>query len=385
MAGAPIPSADCGGRCPEATTSVATTGLCLDDGTPVAVVVTRDCDGVVTEDGWLDLTTGIFAAGPPPPGTSACTTDNYDFALSGWLCDTLPDGSVAGIALVQIERDARGAVIGITLIGIDGLPYVPVGAMARCPEDRLAAEVLCDAGAANAPFVRFYTYSPVGAIPARDTDLDGNPYVVVGPAVRCLTEIDDSTPVDVNVTNTPLPISDGGGSITVDGTVDVGNWRDDAEYVVLCDDSTDPPTPFVRRFDVSDTGVVTVTDAELDGVTPYAVVGNAVICLSGAPIEVIADPTADLRAGRFLLSGIGSWSLGVDTGGGKVKSVTFRCRSGGAVGSVSITDDFGNTFPLLAGESETWSVSALEDELTGTLTVTTTDANDAVVVLWTEV
>ena len=107
MAGAPLPNAaDCAGAdCPELTTSVATAGLCLDDGTPIAAVVTRDCNGVVTEDGWIDLTTGIFTAGPPPPGTSSCSSDNYDFALSGWLCDILPDGSVAGIALVQIERD----------------------------------------------------------------------------------------------------------------------------------------------------------------------------------------------------------------------------------------------------------------------------------------
>jgi hypothetical protein len=365
MAGAPILQGDCR-DCPEATTSIATTGLCLDDATPIAIVVTRDCNGVVTEDGWLDLTTGIFTPGPPPPGTAACTTDNYDFALSGWLCDILPDGSVAGIALVQIERNASGAVIGITLIGVDGLPYVPVGIMTRCPEDRLAAEVLCDAGAAGIPFVRFYTYSPVGSIPARDTDLDGAPYVVVGPVVRCIEE----------VTGT-------GGDPVV---VDVNNWRDDAEYVVLCDQGT-ADAPFVRRFDVSDTGVVTATDTELDGTTAYFAVGPVGVCaLDLGSIQVVADPDANVRAGMVLLSGVGdSWTLGVDSGGGKVKSITIVRRAGGTAASVTVADDFGNVTAVISGESLTWGVSALEDEITGTFVVATTNAGDRVLVLWTEV
>jgi hypothetical protein len=82
--------------------------------------------------------------------------------------------------------------------------------------------------------------------------------------------------------------------------------------------------------------------------------------------------------------GAGSWSLGVDTGGGKAKSVTFRRRTGGTSGSVTVDDDFGNSTVLSVGESETWSVTGLEDELTGTLTVTTTSPGDNVVILWVE-
>lgn len=418
MAGAPIPNAECRSDCLDATTSVATTALCLDDGTPIAVVVTRGCDGAITEDGWLDLTTGIFTAGPPPPGTSACTTDNYDFAFSGWLCDILPDGSVAGIALVQIERDDDGAVISITLIGVDGLPYVPVGTMTRCPEDRLAAEVLCDAGAANTPFMRFYTYSPTGSIPIRDTDLDGNPYVVAGPAVQCVTEIDDSTPIDVNVTNTPLVVSDGNGSITVDGTVDVGNWRDDAEFAVLCDLGA-ANTAFIRRYDVDDTGVVSVTDTNLDGTTPYVVVGPVGICpVSGSvvvsslpePVSVddnggsltvdgtvsIDNTTGDrIRMGRERLNGAGATWTFASTGGGRIRSVTVVCLDDGVAGGpgagsdVSLTDGFGNTFNMNTGQTFTWSTDAVDDELVdgGTFAVTlgAGGANAYVDVLWTEV
>jgi len=305
MVGAPIPG-DCGGTgCPEYTTPTATVGLCLSDGTPIAVVVTRDCDGVVTGDGWIDLASGIFTAGNPPGGTIACG-DNYSFALSGWLCDVLGDGSVAGIALVQIERDAQGAVIGITLIGVDGLPYVPQGTMERCPSDDVEAEVLCDAGNGGAPFVRFYTYSASGVIPSRDTDLDGNPYVAVGPAERCGDAVTIPDPLNVEVVNTPLDVtgtvnignladplpvevSNFPASQTVDGVVDVGNFPDDTEFEILCDfpplfpDPLLPVLQFIRRYDVDGAGTVTVTDTELDGVTPHVpyVGGRVATCEVG--------------------------------------------------------------------------------------------------------
>lgn len=416
MAGAPIPITDCGDNGCNAL--IATTGLCLADGTPIAVVTERDCEtGAITQTGWIDLTTGIFTPGVPPGGTTACGTDNYEFALTGWLCDVLPDGSVAGIALVQIERDASGAVIGITLIGVDGLPYVPVGTMMRCPDDQVSAIVLCDAGNGDLPFIRFFFYDASGIIPSRDTDLDGNPYLAVGPSVQC-----------------------------VEG-VTIENWRDDAEFVVLCDAGA-AGTEFLRRYDVTELGAVTVTDTELDGVTPYAVVGPAELCavtvtgtvdlgnqfddeyavlcdtvgpflrryrtdlagvvtvtdltLAGAPyvpvgavsqcsatiagtVTVIPAAGANVRAFRNNLVGIGVWAVGVNTHGGKIKSVSFRRRAGGAAGSVTITDNFGTVTGLLAGETETWSVEGLDDELIAPLLVTTTAAANDVVIDWTEV
>jgi hypothetical protein len=266
MAGAPIPAGDCSGS-GGCSSSFASTGLCLADGTPIGIVLTRDCDtGAVTEDGWLDLTTGVFTAGPPPPGTTSCSADSYDFALSGWLCDVQPDGSVAGVALVQIERDGSGAVIGITLLDVSGAPYTPTGTMTRCPEDRVAAEVLCDAGAFDVPFIRFYIFGPTGPIPFRDTDLDGTPYVVTGPVQRCAEQIANQ-PIGVKITN----------------------WASDSEYVVLCDDAFKPPAPFLRRFDVDEVGNVVFTDTALDGVTPYTPIGSVVNCRwveFKAPVEV---------------------------------------------------------------------------------------------------
>jgi len=304
MAGAPIPSGDCPSS--DGCESFAASGVCLADGTPIAVITSRDCaTGEVSQDGWIDLTTGDFTSGPPPGGTIACG-DNYSFALSGWLCDVLGDGSVAGIALVQIERDAQGAVIGITLIGVDGLPYVPQGTMERCPSDDVEAEVLCDAGNGGAPFVRFYTYSASGVIPSRDTDLDGNPYVVVGPVDRCGDAVTIPDPLNVEVVNTPLDVtgtvnignladplpvevSNFPASQTVDGVVDVGNFPDDTEFEILCDfpplfpDPLLPVLQFIRRYDVDGAGTVTVTDTELDGVTPHVpyVGGRVATCEVG--------------------------------------------------------------------------------------------------------
>ncbi|QUW78268.1 hypothetical protein SMIR_03155 [Streptomyces mirabilis] len=58
--------------CASPTTPTATIGLCLPDGTPIAVAVVRDCDGVVTSEGWINLQTGAYSAGAPPVGTIAC-------------------------------------------------------------------------------------------------------------------------------------------------------------------------------------------------------------------------------------------------------------------------------------------------------------------------
>jgi len=61
-----------GEACESRTTALSTAPLCLGDGTPIAVVVTRGCDGSVTQDGYLDLTTGEYVEGAPPEGAGPC-------------------------------------------------------------------------------------------------------------------------------------------------------------------------------------------------------------------------------------------------------------------------------------------------------------------------
>ncbi|MGW1539745.1 hypothetical protein ACWCPM_05620 [Streptomyces sp. NPDC002309] len=63
--GACLPVSDC----ESPTTPTATVGLCLADGTPIAVTVVRDCAGMITSSGWINLLTGAYSAGAPPqPG-----------------------------------------------------------------------------------------------------------------------------------------------------------------------------------------------------------------------------------------------------------------------------------------------------------------------------
>lgn len=47
--------------------SVTFTGFCLDDGTPIGIVVQED-----EQIGWFNLTTAVFLPGAPPSGTGPC-------------------------------------------------------------------------------------------------------------------------------------------------------------------------------------------------------------------------------------------------------------------------------------------------------------------------
>jgi hypothetical protein len=68
-----------------------------------------------------------------------------------------------------------------------------------------------------------------------------------------------------------------GAAIDIEGTIDIGNWRDDAEFEIVCDSGVSG-LAFLRRYDVDDAGTVTVINTLLDGVTPYVPVGSAADC-----------------------------------------------------------------------------------------------------------
>ncbi len=62
---------------------------------------------------------------------------------------------------------------------------------------------------------------------------------------------------------------------------------------ILCDDGTDPVTPFIRIYEYAANGLLeSTTDFELDGTTPYVVTGDVVVC--STPITV--DGTVELGA-----------------------------------------------------------------------------------------
>src|SRR5690606_38172871 len=116
------------GLCPTApdceapTTPAATLGLCLADGTPIAVVVTRDCSGTVTQDGWLPL------------GTMACGNPR-SISTTGTFCDVDPDtGDVLSLVLIEYTYGPDGAVAAVRLVdATTGQTYTPQGEVTTCP------------------------------------------------------------------------------------------------------------------------------------------------------------------------------------------------------------------------------------------------------------
>lgn len=100
--------------------------------------------------------------------------------------------------------------------------------------------LLCDDnGGVLTPFVR--RYNTDGTV--TNEDLNGDPYVPTGTVIVC-------------------PEAE----------------QIEQQILLLCDDDTDPPTQFLRRFEIAFDGTVTVVDTELDGTTPYVVAGAVVQC-----------------------------------------------------------------------------------------------------------
>ncbi|MFJ4702813.1 hypothetical protein ACIP5N_32135 [Streptomyces sp. NPDC088768] len=178
---------------------MATVGLCLADGSPIAVTVVRDCAGTATSEGWISLTTGAWSAGAPPVGTIACG-DSRSITTNGTFCDVLEDGTVAGLVLVEYQYAADGSIDSVRLVdAVTGATYTPVGEVTTCPAGVEQPErdmvQLCDiaddeSGTTSAvPFLRDYARNETGAITGHaDYDLDGLPYAPAGTVGVCPQE-----------------------------------------------------------------------------------------------------------------------------------------------------------------------------------------------------
>ncbi|MYX39030.1 MULTISPECIES: hypothetical protein [unclassified Streptomyces] len=186
-------------ECEAATTPAATLGLCLADGTPIAVLVTRDCTGTTTQDGWLNLTTGAYSAGSPPAGTMACGNPR-SITTAGTFCDVDPStGDVLGLVLIEYTYGADGAVTAVRLVdATTGQTYVPQGEVTTCPAGVEQPErdlvQLCDTAADGTvtEFVRDYARDENGAITGHtDYLLDGAPYTPAGTVGRCVDQCQD--------------------------------------------------------------------------------------------------------------------------------------------------------------------------------------------------
>lgn len=179
--------------CENPTQPVATVGLCLADGTPIAVTVVMDCSGNVTSEGWIDLTTGAYTVGVPPAGAMACG-DSRSVEVSGTFCDVdQTTGDVYGLVLIEYQYAADGSIAGVRLVdATSGDTYTPQGEVTTCPAGVEQPEkdlvVLCDTGPDGTvvTFVRDYARDENGTITGfSDYGLDGAPYTPAGSVGVC--------------------------------------------------------------------------------------------------------------------------------------------------------------------------------------------------------
>jgi hypothetical protein len=186
--------------CASPTTPTTSVGLCLADGTPIAVTIVRDCTGTVTSEGWLNLVTGAWTAGAVPTGTVACG-ESRSISLAGTFCDIDTAGDVVGLVLVEYHYDDTGAIASVRLVdAVTGTTYTPTGTVTTCPagveQPEQDALILCDvqADGTSVPLVRDYRRDETGAIVAHsDYALDGTAYTPTGTVQQCAPDV----PVDV--------------------------------------------------------------------------------------------------------------------------------------------------------------------------------------------
>lgn len=306
------------------TTPVSVVTLCRADGTPIAVVVQRDCDGTVSAPGWVNLATGVHTAGPIPVDAEPCDTNTETAGSAGRivLCDCTPAGCVGFLRAI----DAAGNVTDTT---ITGTPYTPAGTVGVCDlVGPIAATGLALAdgtpitvvtqrdanGVTQTGWVNALTGVFTPGVPPAGTRAPGDAEPDL--AVLCDVAPDGNlTPfvrqyernragditghADHTLTGAPY---------TPTGTVSVcdrvaANVRNP---IVLCDTLPDGTlVRFLRDYIRDENGVISgVSDTLLDGVTPYAPVGTVAECDQVAanlrdPI-VLCDPLPDHTVVRFL-------------------------------------------------------------------------------------
>ncbi|MFB8347918.1 hypothetical protein [Streptomyces niveus] len=112
--------------------------------------------------------------------------------------------------------------------------------------------------------------------------------------------------------------------------------RPDNEYEQLCDDNG----PFLRRYTTEDGAPVT-TDTELDGTTPYGVVGAVRRCEETAAANPAVGSTIQRQTGA-----------GIVTIPAGARSVTVNVYAGAPTVAIGA----GTAVALPAGTSLTWAV-----------------------------
>ncbi|MFC8332729.1 hypothetical protein [Streptomyces olivaceus] len=296
--------------CESPATPTATVGLCLADGTPIAVTVVRDCAGAVTSEGWINLTSGAYSAGAPPAGTTACG-ESRSIAVSGTFCDVDDAGDVVGLVLIEYSYADDGTIDAVRLVdAVTGDTYTPTGTVTTCPAGVEQPErdivQLCDTALDGTvtPFVRDYGRDENGAITGHtDYDVDGAPYTPAGTVGRCCTPLTLGEVCYLPAEPATLDI----------GTADDGTWE--AAVVLTVEPADDPrtlaytPAPNPAG-DVNNAGTGPVTGAPRVGLRT-ALAGNGsgwaylrhTFHTAGAVTQVEFAARADDRPHRVWIDG----------------------------------------------------------------------------------
>ena len=319
------------GNCDQTADPVSTTGLCLADGTPIAIVTRRDSvTGTVTQDGWVNLTTGAFTSGPPPAGTIACGR-SQSIQVTGVFCDVDANGDVINLVLIEYEYGPDGTIVNVRLVdATTGNTYVPTGTITVCPTGTDTApeqdlEILCDVnGGVSTPFIRDYRRDENGAIVGvSNYTLAGASYNPTGTVRLCATGSDIETmvlcdvPLSLGLVNTfwrtwvynpdgsvasvidrdqdgnPYVVSPGG-LVTDCGGID-------SEQTVLCDVSgAGVATQFLRTEVRQANTILRRVDTALDGISPYTPTGTVRLCAGSDAESVILCDSATPTPNRFI-------------------------------------------------------------------------------------
>lgn len=251
-----------------------TTGLCLGDNTPIGIVNRRTPGADVVQDGWINLLTGTFTPGVPPPGASACGS-TVNVQTSDVLCDiTTATGDINGLVLIQYNYNPDGSISSTDILNATtGDPYVPVGSITICPTDQgqpdRDMQLLCDvqANGTIVPIIRDYVRDVNGQVSTfSDYTVGGVPYTATGTVGGCIPR--------------------------------------DVEAVVLCD-SAPTPNRFLRTFVYAPTGtIVSFTDTTLAG-APFVPSGNVGVCSASTTSaqdfaeEILCDANGTQFVRRF--------------------------------------------------------------------------------------
>jgi len=303
-----------------------TSGLCLGDGTPIAVVTRwNHTTATYVDDGWINLLTGAFSAGAPPAGTRSCSAP-LEIQNSGVLCDvTTSTNTVNALVIIQYNYNPDGSIAStVVLDATTGAPYTPVGQITVCPTDTGTPDndmqVLCDrqADGSLTPFVRDYRRNAVGTINGfTDYTLAGAAYTVTGTVQSCIPR--------------------------------------DSESVVLCDSATPTPNRFVRTYTYAGNGTISgFNDTTLAGAvfTPTGAVQVCPTATTDSESVVLCDTNS---AGNITNRFLRTYTYGTT---GAVAGFTDTTLTGGAYtpfagGSIGVCAEFPDSETLVLCDSAT--------------------------------